>query len=549
MNKTVTANISGIIFHIEQQAYEKLNNYLSTIRNYFHDSDGKDEIMADIESRIAELFKESLTNGREVITMQDVNRVVEVMGEPEQYMDEEAEYEAEPTSYSSRSNEEKFRSKKLYRDEDDKVLGGVCSGIGHYFGVDRIWFRAAFLISVIFFGTGVLLYLLLWIIIPKAKSTAEKLEMKGEPINVENIGNTIKDEFNSFKKKVDNGSTRGAIHSAENGLQRLFSFIGGILGFLLKAIVKLIGVLFIIAGFSGLITLITLFIGAPAEFMLNGDFMGFRSDFMGDYGDVDFIEIFFKSSTTYYLGYLGVMLITLIPLVVLSYVGLKILFKIPSSTKMVAISCGALFVIGIILTSIAGTSTATEYASDQKITEEIVLEEFASDTLILSSLDKSYSSNSFNRTEIYIENDYILTSNLEVDVIRSSNDEVYLRLDKTARGNSRKSAGERAEAIDFTYEVEENELKISQYIDFPLADKFRNQSVEISIALPVGKSIYLSESSTDIIYDIENVSNTWDGKMIGHTWLMTEEGLKCTDCSWLKEEDDKEQEESLEIEL
>lgn len=542
MNKTVTANISGIIFHIEQQAYEKLNNYLSTIRNYFHDSDGKDEIMADIESRIAELFKESLTNGREVITMQDVNRVVEIMGEPEQYMDQEADYQSEETgSTYTRSNEEKFRSKKLFRDEDDKVLGGVCSGIGHYFGVDRIWFRAAFLISLIFFGTGVLLYILLWIIIPKAKTTSEKLEMKGEPINVENIGNTIKDEFNSFKKKVDNGSTRGAINKAENGIQRFFSFIGGILGFLLKAIVKLIGILFIIGGVSGLITMITLYIGAPVEFMFDGNYIG-------DYSNVEFIEIFFKSSGMYYLGYLGLMLITLVPLVILSYVGLKIVFKIPSSSKLVGISCAALFVIGIILVSVAGTSTATEYTSEQNITEELVLEDLTSDTLILSSLDKSYSSSTFNKTEIYIENDYILTDNLEVDVIQSSSEDTYLRLNKFSRGNNRRSAGERAEAIDFTYEIEENELKISQYIDFPVEDKFRNQSVEISIALPVGKSIYLSENSTDIIYDIENVTNTWDGKMIGHTWLMTEEGLMCTDCPWL-EEKEEEEENALEIEL
>ena len=104
-------------------------------------------------------------------------------------------------SYSEGSSQT-FRSKKLYRDPDDKILGGVCSGLGHYFGVDRIWIRALFVIAVIAgFGFGIIIYLILWGIIPKAMSTSEKLEMKGEPINVENIGNSIKDEFTSFKKK------------------------------------------------------------------------------------------------------------------------------------------------------------------------------------------------------------------------------------------------------------------------------------------------------------------------------------------------------------
>ena len=202
MNKTVTANISGIVFHIESEAYEKLHKYLNTIRNYFHDSDGKDEIMADIESRIAELFRESLTNGKEVVTMAEVNRVVEIMGEPEQYMDESSSENFNYQESYSEGSTQTFRSKKLYRDPDDKILGGVCSGLGHYFGVDRIWIRALFVIAVIAgFGFGIIIYLILWGIIPKAMSTSEKLEMKGEPINVENIGNSIKDEFTSFKKK------------------------------------------------------------------------------------------------------------------------------------------------------------------------------------------------------------------------------------------------------------------------------------------------------------------------------------------------------------
>src|SRR5690606_10090232 len=124
MNKTITANISGIVFHIESDAYEKLNRYLQTIRRYFEKSEGAEEIMSDIEARIAELFKEKLKNEREVVTMEDVDSVITIMGEPEQYMDSDSE--DFDTGYSSYG--QKTFSKKLYRDTDDRVLGGVCSG-------------------------------------------------------------------------------------------------------------------------------------------------------------------------------------------------------------------------------------------------------------------------------------------------------------------------------------------------------------------------------------------------------------------------------------
>lgn len=537
MNKTVTANISGIVFHIESEAYEKLHKYLNTIRNYFHDSDGKDEIMADIESRIAELFKEALTNGREVVTMAEVNRVVEIMGEPEQYMDESAsdEYDYQQQQQQSSSSSQSFKTKKLYRDEDDKVLGGVCAGLGHYFGIDRIWIRVLFLIAVIAgIGSGVIIYIILWAIIPKALTTAEKLEMKGEPINVENIGNTIKDEFNSFKKKVNNDSNNYG-QKASDGLSKFFDFLGRVLTAIFKFAIKAIGVLIIIGAALGLVTIISLLIGAPGEITIN-------HEHFGDYWNPDFGEIFFASGTVYTLTYIGIALICLIPLSALLYGGLKILFKIPSANKAVGLAGISLFVIGIAIIIFSTINTASLYTNKQNITEVVRIDSLSSDTLRLSSLDEHYSTGIFNAHEIFIENDYIYTDNMSVNVVQSADDQLNIRLNKASRGSSRKDAGARAEHIDFTYEIDDNKLSISPYIDFPIEDRFRVQEVEIIIELPVGKSIYLEESSVDIIYDIKNVSNTWDGKMIRHTWLMTEKGLQCTDCPWIDWEDDEEEE-------
>ncbi len=530
MNKTVTANISGIVFHIESEAYEKLHKYLNTIRNYFRDSDGKDEIMADIESRIAELFRELLTNGKEVVTIAEVNRVVEIMGEPEQYMDESSSENFNYQESHSEGSSQTFRSKKLYRDPDDKILGGVCSGLGHFFGVDRIWIRALFVIAVIAgFGFGIIIYLILWGIIPKAMSTSKKLEMKGEPINVENIGNSIKDEFASFKKKV-NPNSNNYSQKASDSVGKFFEIVGRILTFILKFIVKAIGVFLVLGGAIGLITVITIAIGAPQDLQIN-------SSNWGGYWSQEFAEIFFGNGGSYTIGFIGALLVSIIPLLAILYGGVKILFKIPSSNKAFGITGIALFIVGVIMVSYTATSTAAQYSSKQNITDYVTLDSLTSDTLILRSMEEHYSRSYNSRNEIFIENDFIFTDNMSVTVVKSMDKQYGLRLNKSSRGSNRKVAGALANNIDFTYEINDNELSISPYIDFPLVDKFRNQQVEISIELPVGKSIYLEESSTDIIYDIKNITNTYDGKMIGHTWKMTEKGLQCTDCSWIEFED------------
>ena len=481
MNKTVTANISGVVFHIESSAYDILHNYLNTIRTYFKDSDGKDEIMADIEARIAELFKEHLDEGKEVITSDHVKKVISVMGEPEQYMDE---VEAEDLSSSrSSSRKEAFYSKKLYRDTDENVLGGVCAGVGHYFGVDKIWFRAAFLVAFFGFGVGFLLYIILWIIIPSAKTTAEKLEMKGEPVTVDNIGNAIKDEFGNFKKKVDNGDAVRYRSKAENAVYRFFEFLGGVLTFLFKFIVKILAVILVIVGISGLITAVALLVGGPVN-------MNFDDGNVESYWLSDISDLIFTSGFMYAIGIIGLTLVMSIPFLGILYGGVKILFNTPKTNRAVGLTALSLWAIGIILVVIATTNTASQFASKQTIEEEIQLTEMNSDTLILARLGNTYDEQGFGGT-IFLEDDMIMTNDLSIDVVRSKNDKVRMLIDKSAKGRVRKEAGRRAENILIDYVIDSNRLEVAPIISVPKDDKYRKQEVEISIALPVGVSYLL----------------------------------------------------------
>lgn len=201
MNQTVTINISGIVFHIEIDAYEDLKKYLNKIKSYFNNSEECEEIMTDIEARIAELFSEKLSDVNQVILKKDVEEVITIMGKPEQYITDD-DIEQEETTYERKKSTSS--DKKFFRNPDERVLGGVCSGIAAYFGFDTIWARLFFVMTTLFLGFGPFIYIILWIVIPEAKTASDRLQMKGEPINIDNIGKTVQDEASKVNDKLKN---------------------------------------------------------------------------------------------------------------------------------------------------------------------------------------------------------------------------------------------------------------------------------------------------------------------------------------------------------
>ena len=196
MKKTLTVNLGGTVFHIDEDAYRLLDNYLSNLKIHFRKEAGADEIIDDIERRISELFAEKLTAGSQVITITDVEEVIARMGKPE---DMEAENDSEPSIGNATRT---TIHRRLYRNPDDKLLGGVISGMAAYLGWDVTLLRLLLLV-VLICGVGTLIpvYIVCWLVIPEARIAAEKLSMRGEAVTVENIGKTVTDGF----EKVANG--------------------------------------------------------------------------------------------------------------------------------------------------------------------------------------------------------------------------------------------------------------------------------------------------------------------------------------------------------
>lgn len=196
MNKVININLGDYPFTIDDDAYDHLSSYLETIHNHFRSSEGYEEITNDIEARLAELFQESL-GSRQIVNLKDVKDAISVMGTPE-------DFGAEPIDEEDQNEKKSYKTgKRLFRNPEDEVIGGVCSGIAAYFGIaDPLWVRIAFIVFTISGGFGIPLYIILWIVLPQAASASDRLAMRGEPINISTIGNIIEEEFDNLSNKV-----------------------------------------------------------------------------------------------------------------------------------------------------------------------------------------------------------------------------------------------------------------------------------------------------------------------------------------------------------
>ncbi len=205
MNKIFNINLGGYPFTIDDDAYRSLDKYLSTIKRHFSKSEGCDDIISDIEIRIAELFNEHL-KGQPIVGLREVDKVMAVMGTPEEFGATEEEdvksSRAEHSSHKNTSDSGIKTGKRFFRDPDNKIIGGVSAGLSSYFGIqDPIWIRLLFALGFIT-GLGVMLYLILWIAIPEAQTSGDKLAMKGEKIDVTNIARKVEEEMNNLADTI-----------------------------------------------------------------------------------------------------------------------------------------------------------------------------------------------------------------------------------------------------------------------------------------------------------------------------------------------------------
>lgn len=518
-------------FTIDEDAHDKLGNYLHSIRSYFSASEGRDEIMSDIEARIAEMLQAKVSDRKQVISISEIEEVITVMGKPEQFAgegsSEKEEAKSEPASQS--------KTKRIFRDPDNKILGGVCSGLGHYFGFDPLWLRIAFVV-VFFtgFGSSFLIYILLWIIIPKAAGTAEKLEMKGERVNVSSIGKAIEEEMDDLKKRVNEFSEKAKTMEARPQVQKAKDFVSQIadgllqlLMMILKAFGKVFGVALLIAGTVLAIVFAALMLGKKAVVSVTPE--GVHA-----FSWQSITEMIFGSSDLSVLATIGLVLIIGIPVIGLFYAGIRLLFGIKHGAKGIGATLTALWFVGIIVAGVAGLMLASDFSEKGKFEKYLSLLQPVNQKLYLYTSDEMFKEENHKHRhghhfQMKITDSTAYLGSIKLDIEKSETDSFYLVMDFIARGETSKEAIDLAKNINYGFSQEDSSLNFNTYFSI-ISQKWRNQHVDITLKVPEGKSVYLAENMEQIIFDVGNTTNTLDEEMVGKSWMMTNEGLSCIDC-------------------
>ncbi|ARV10550.1 hypothetical protein BTO05_13240 [Winogradskyella sp. PC-19] len=552
MNKTVNINLAGIFFHIDEDAYLKLQRYLEAIKRSFTDSQGRSEIISDIEARIAELFSERIQNDKQVVGVKLVDVVITIMGQPEDYLVDDEIFEDEP---QQKRQTKSGPNKTLYRDTDNSYVGGVASGFSHYLGIDMIWVRLLWvLFTFLSGGTFIIIYLICWALIPEAKTTAEKLTMTGEAVNISNIEKKIKDGFDSvsdklknvdFKKHSDNlkeGFENVADNISEtvksvdfdkqsnrlkNKSRNFFETIGDIIMFFLKIFAKFFGIIMIIVGVSTLIALLVGFFTVGVTDVIH-------------FPGIDFLEIGNAANIPIWLMSLLLFLAIGIPFFFLFYLGLKILVNnlksIGNPAKFTLLGLWIISILGLIVT---GIKQASEHAFDAETVSKKELSITANDTLKISVAGYDRYDNYYYRNHNnfkLIEDDEgrkIVSNDIKLIVYSTTDSVAKITIVKEASGSSYRVAKERADNINYSYGFANKELKLEAYHTTDVDNKYSEQQVRIIVYLPEGSTLIVDKDLSRYIrrtYRSYNsiIYNTNYGKYL----KVKQNEVECLDCEY-----------------
>jgi phage shock protein PspC (stress-responsive transcriptional regulator) len=543
MNKTININLGGFFFHIDEVAYQKLNRYLASIsKSLSDDPQGKNEIIADIEARISELLSEKITDARQVVNEGDIDDIIVIMGQPEDYAEAEESYN--DTSYSYKRNN--ASGKKLFRDGDDKFLGGVASGIAHYFNIDVIWVRLAFII-LLFSGVSPLIYIILWILLPEAKTTAEKLQMEGEPVNIDNIEKKIREEFTNVSDNVRNVANQasekikdGANEFSEkisqtfsgktkknNGLQDFLDTLGKIILVFFKVIGKFIGVILVFVAAAVILSLIIggFSVGSLEFLNLGGDFVHYPPFFYDAVLPKGLLTLF------------GFLLIG-IPFLIIFILGLRILSssvkKISKAASLTLLGIWLVALLGLIFTGLEFGTSHANYG--QTVTKSIInIAQNDTISLKIQNDDTLFYQHNLRRStrkhEVEVGNKaMVYTNNIKVDVKKSTSNETYLIIQKESRGQNRNKASKNAKKITYNFKIVNNTIVLDAYFLSEFKNLWKDEEVNITLYIPESTTVYFDGSTKNFLYHVDNSTDIYDKEMVNHYFMMTDKTLKCTDC-------------------
>ncbi|POY37061.1 hypothetical protein C3K47_08360 [Solitalea longa] len=517
MNKTIIINISGIIFHIEEDAYEVLKSYINDVKRHFSSSEDNFEIITDIENRIAELLTEILAKeNRQVIFLSDVQEVISKMGKVSDF---ELDVEEQATTFQSAStkgftDDDTKVKRRLFRDSDNQIVGGVCSGVANYLEIDPTWIRLIWALLTLTWGFGLVVYLILWVAVPEAKTVADKMAMKGEAATLASI------------KKVANEKLNEVQHNSglKSFFERLFEIVGNILKVTLKVFIGFIGVVIILAAVAALLAIFT---GSTA--LVFSESFGLKN-----FPPLNFIDPTFRLPLL-----LSLFVLIMVPALFIISLGAKIIFNRSPLTKTAAFIMLAVWVVSLFMFALYAGRSAASFKEEATIRQSIDLSPVKNNTWYIFADDKKWLTQEDSlRYNITIKSGKTI-SHLSEDF---DMDEVNLKIEKSAdnkphlikiyksKGKNFDNAIENAQNILYNFIQKDSTMTFNRHYELKNNGLWRVQEVELILQLPVNSKVIIDERMNSIMRDpyyYECEDNDSDNHRSTQTWLVTENGVKC----------------------
>jgi phage shock protein PspC (stress-responsive transcriptional regulator) len=510
MKRTTTVNIAGMVFHIDEDAYEKLSRYLRTLKHKFGDGPESQETMNDFELRIAELLQGKMNAGKQVVTIEDIQSVIQTIGEPE---------EIDSTQSSS---DNKKGSKTLLRNPDDVILGGVCSGLAAYLGVDVWIIRLLTVLFTVFWGFGLFLYIVLWIILPVAKSPEQRAKMKGEPFDREEFERNVRENLEDMKQRINEYSKGERGKEARNFFERFFSLIGVIIMAFFSFVGAILGFAFLMAGLAIVLAAVAIL------FFDLGD-LGLMTDGMIY---IPFLETVVAGSLFVKILFIAVLLAVIIPLFMLISTIVRALSGKKAYGKAVVSFGFSLWIIAaiLILVFFVLKKPFPEHTGIQESKTELA--HISKDTLVITGIKQQYGAD----FDLKIDTKYIglasydsasvMYINPRLSIEKSNTGRFEMQIIKSARHRTLRKAEKSVEEINYQYRVENDTLKLNTFFESQPSKFWQSKKLEIKLFVPEGKTVYVDETLQYNLIDSDNMPVEKRRQMINRFWTQDNKTLK-----------------------
>jgi phage shock protein PspC (stress-responsive transcriptional regulator) len=533
MNKTIIININGIVFHIEEDAYEVLKNYMTDVKRHFIDSADSLEITTDIENRLAEMFNDILANeNKQVIVEQDVQTVISQMGTVEDFAS--AEEDSKQATTGNTAYTQTGQGRRLFRDPDDHLAAGVCSGIANYFDIQSVWIRLAFAVAFCFFGTGFFLYIILWIVVPKAITRADRMAMKGEPLDLQGFKRNFEYELKGVQGSVNNlhNEAKPFIYKTRDFAGDFFDHLRAFLSGAAKVLVKLLGIAIMLTCIGVTIALIVSLFTFFA------------------YGQRGIVHLFPFSMLNHEYNIpfmLCGFLLLFIPLIGMALLASRLVFNRTTVGRTTGFTLLTAWLVALFVVIYYSVQIAAEFRSGGKMNQTVNISPVANNTYYLKMNDVKYltpadsakldlkhsmagrivvDDNEFN--DDWDDNN--VPSNVSISIERSDVIQPVLVESFRARGRDYADALQNARDITYHFTQKDSVLTFDRRIQLLANKAWRDQEVRLTLKVPLNSKLVIAHEM-DRYLDGINVYDCLDNNKLDHSgsapFIMTEGGLQC----------------------